>query len=77
MKNRVGRSEMTLNYQMIVERYPNPGCEVSSMPDENWRSGQLPLILCFDVGMSTFCLEKRNERRIELMTLQYDTMFSV
>ena len=45
---------MTLNYYMMVERYPNltkevggliPGCEISSLLDMNLPSGQLPLVL--------------------------------
>jgi hypothetical protein len=46
---------MTLNYWMMVERYPNlreevgnsiPGCEISSLLDQkNLPGGQLPLAL--------------------------------
>jgi hypothetical protein len=47
-------SEMTLNYRMMVERYPNlkeevgdsnHGCEISSLPDKNLPSCQLPHVL--------------------------------
>jgi hypothetical protein len=47
VKYRGGLSETTLNYRMIVERYPNlkekvgnsnPGCELSSLPDEKLAS---------------------------------------
>jgi hypothetical protein len=47
-------SEMTLNYRMMVERYPNlkeevgdsnPGCEISSLPDKNLPGCQLPHVL--------------------------------
>ena len=47
-------SEMTLNYRMMVERYPNlkeevgssnPGCEISPLPYGNLLGGQLPHVL--------------------------------
>ena len=47
-------SEMTLNYWVMVEGYPNlkeevggsnPGCEISSLLDENLPGGELPLVL--------------------------------
>ena len=47
-------SDMTLNYWIMVEGYPNlkkevsglnPGYEISSLPDGNLSSGQLPLVL--------------------------------
>ena len=47
-------SEATLNYWMMVERYPNlkeevgdsiTGCEFSSLLDKNLPDGQLPLVL--------------------------------
>jgi hypothetical protein len=55
-KRVVFRSEMTLNYWMMMERYSNlkeevdgsiPGCEISSLLDKkNLPSGQLPTLLC-------------------------------
>jgi hypothetical protein len=45
---------MTLNYWMMVERYPNlkkevtvqfPGCEISSLPDGNLPGGRLLPVL--------------------------------
>ena len=59
-------SEMTLSYLVMVERYPNleeevggsiPGCE---NPLSAWRKTcqVVNCLLCFDVGMSAFCLSK-------------------
>ena len=58
---------MTLNYQMMVERYPNlkeevggsiPGYEISCL-----LNGKLAMwlnyLLCFGVGMSAFCLKNK------------------
>ena len=48
-------SETTVNYWMMVERYPNlneevgdwiSGCEISSLCDINLSGGQLPHVLC-------------------------------
>jgi hypothetical protein len=45
---------MTLNYRMMMERYPNlkeevggsnPSCEISSLPDEKLAGGQPPPML--------------------------------
>ena len=51
---------------MMVKRYPNlkeevgglnPGCEISSLHDRNLHN----CLMCFGVGMSTFCLETKKD----------------
>jgi hypothetical protein len=51
---------------MMVERYPNlkeevgglvPGCEISSTEQKTCQAVNC-LLLCFDTGMSAFCLNK-------------------
>ena len=54
-------SKTTLNYRIMVERYPNLqdevggsllGCEISSLLDKNLSGGQLPPVLwCWHVGL--------------------------
>jgi hypothetical protein len=63
--NNLTGSETTLNYWMMVDKYPNfkkevgnliPGCETSSLLDEKlvrW----VNCLLYFGVCMSTFCLK--------------------
>jgi hypothetical protein len=58
------RSKMTLNYRMMVERYPNPkeevggsnpGCEISSLPDgklARWSTASCALELAFWPSLS-------------------------
>ena len=62
-------SETTLNYWMMVERYPNlkeevgnsiPGYEIHSLLDSK-TCQVVNCLLCFDVGLSTFCLKKRRK----------------
>jgi hypothetical protein len=59
---------MTLNYYMMVERYPNikeevdssiPGGEISSLL-ERQTCQVVNCLLCFDIGMSTLCLYNNN-----------------
>ena len=62
-------SEMTLNYWMMVERYPNfkeevgssnPDCEISSLPDGNFPGGELLYVLwCWLVGLLSQKKEKK------------------
>ena len=58
---------MTLNYWMMVERYPNlkdevggsiPGCEISSLLDKK-TCQVVNCLLCFGVGMSTIYLTNK------------------
>jgi hypothetical protein len=59
-------SETTLSYQRMVERYPNLKEEVGgfesqlkipSLPD-----GKLVSLLCFGVGLSAFCIKKKERK---------------
>ena len=66
-------SKTTLNYWMMVERYPNlkeevggsiPGCEISSLLDRTLSLVVVNCLLCFSIGMSSFCLRltfKKNQ----------------
>ena len=62
-------SETTLHYRMMAERYPNIKEEVgSSVPGyknllSTWRKTchVVNCLLCFDVGLSAFCLKKRKK----------------
>ena len=66
-------SETTLNYWMIVERYPNlkeevggsiPDCEISSLLDRNLPGGQLPPVLWhWLVGLLSPKKENRKEKK--------------
>ena len=58
-------SETTLNYRIMLERYPSlkekvgdsiPGCKISPLLDKNLRGSLLPLVP--EAGLSTFCLKK-------------------
>jgi hypothetical protein len=69
--SRTQGSEMTLNYWMIVERYPNlkeevgsliPGWEISSLLDRK-TCKVVNYLLCFDVGLSTFCLKNKEKEK--------------
>ena len=60
-------SKMTLNYWMMVERYPNlkeefggsnPGCEISFLLDRK-TCHEINCLLCFGVGMSAFFVTKQ------------------
>ena len=62
-------SEMTLNYRVMVEGYPNlkeevggsnPDCEISSLLDVKL-ARVMNNLLCFDAGMSAFCLKKEED----------------
>ena len=65
--------ETTLNYWMVVHRYPSlkeeiggsiPRCEISSLLDINSPRGQLPLVLWrWHVGLLS--LKKREKRKRE------------
>ena len=61
-------SEMTLDYRVMVEGYPNlkqevggskPGCEISSLLDEKLARWSLPPVL--GVGLSAFCLKTKKK----------------
>ena len=65
------RSEMALNYWMMVERCPNlkeevsdsiPGCEISSLLDKK-TCQVVNCLMCFGIGMSAFCLIKKRKRK--------------
>jgi hypothetical protein len=72
----MGSSETTLNYRMMVERYPNvkdevggsiPGCEISSLCDRKvamWSTASCALALaCWPVGLLS--KEKKRKRKIK------------
>jgi hypothetical protein len=66
---------MTLNYRMMVERYPNlkeeigcsnHDCEISSLPDGNLPGGQLPHVLWrWHIGLLYPKKTKRKEKEKE------------
>jgi len=62
---------MTLNYQMMVERYPNLkekidssilGCEISSLLKRK-TCQVVNYLLCFGAGPSAFSLKKKEKKR--------------
>jgi hypothetical protein len=64
---------MTLNYWMMVKRYPNlkkevggsiPDCEISSVLDRK-TCHVVSCFMCFNVGLLTFCLKKRRKKEEE------------
>jgi hypothetical protein len=69
-------SEMTLNYRMMVERYPilkelvggsNSNCEISSLPDGNLPGDQLPPMLWrWPVGL----LSQRKKEDLSIIDTQ-------
>jgi hypothetical protein len=82
-------SKTTLNYRMMVERYPNlkeevgglnSGCEISSLPDGKlvrWCN----CLLCFGAGLSAFYLTKEEEEEsdqsgVEIISTTY-TCFGI
>jgi hypothetical protein len=63
---------MTHNYWMMVERYPNlkekvggsyHGCEISSLLDTKKTCKMVNCLKCFAVGLSAFCLPKKEKER--------------
>ena len=84
---------MALNYLMMVERYPNLkeevggsklGFEISSLLDKK-TCQVVNYLLCFDVGMLTFCLQKfkkKTQERItnlssnDFLTIRFESTFS-
>ena len=68
-------SEMTLNYRVMVEGYPNlkeevgglnPSCEISSLLDGHLLGGQLSPVL--GVGPLAFCLKKNKKLCVSTST---------
>ena len=61
-------SKTTLNYWMMVERYPNPkeevggsipGCEISTCQVAN-------CLVCFGASLSVLCLKKNEKKKLSL-----------
>ena len=70
-KEQTPRYETTLNYWMMVERYPNlkeegggsiPNCEISSVLDKKKLAKWSIASWAIGVGMSTFCLQKQTNK---------------
>ena len=74
------RSEMTLNYRLMVERYPNlheevggsnPGCEISSLPDgtlARWSTASCALALAYWPSISKIKWIGSTHQRVTLST---------
>ena len=72
-------SEMTLSYWMVVERDSNlkeevgssiPGNEISSLLDITSYK-VVNCLMCFGIGLSAFCLKKKNILQIFYIDLRY------
>ena len=76
--------EMTLNYWIMMERYPNlkeevggsiPGYEISSLLDRK-TCQVVNCLLCFGIGigMSAFCLKKNFKKLMITLNLESETI---
>ena len=77
-------SNMTLNYWMMVERYPNlkeevgdsiPACEIFSLLDRITCQA-VDCLLCSDAGLSAFCRKKEKRKRKRKVTYLKSSNFS-
>ena len=69
--------ETTLNYWMMVERYPNLKEEVGQFNSQLWHllstwhkiGHVVKCLLCYGVGLSPFCLKKKEEPKTKLVVI--------